>query len=301
MNTALQKKMKESIEIVQKAEKTALTYDPENGFYLAFSGGKDSLCVHRILEIANVKFKGHFNLTSMEPPELIRFVRENYPNIENIKPRKSVYELSKTNSVPTRLFRWCCRAYKETAGAGKVTVTGVRKAESTNRGKRKIIEVTKHKFAGSWEEFTDFQKNNATFSINNAGETEMTIGCIHGKETIILNPIIEWTENDVWTFIKEQNLKYCKLYDEGYKRIGCMLCPMQSRREAIRDIEKYPHLKKRWIKAIQYLIDNNKLHRMTDRMNIPEEEKAEMFFNYWISKKSFEKFFIDNFVQKKLF
>ena len=75
----LRKKMLHSVELLQKAEKIALNYDAENGYYLAFSGGKDSQALFHMAQLAGVKFCGHMNLTSVDPPEVIRFVKKNYP------------------------------------------------------------------------------------------------------------------------------------------------------------------------------------------------------------------------------
>ena len=84
----LRKKMLHSVELLQKAEKIALNYDAEQGYYLAFSGGKDSQALFHIAQLAGVKFSGHMNLTSVDPPEVIRFVKRNYPEVELIKPKR---------------------------------------------------------------------------------------------------------------------------------------------------------------------------------------------------------------------
>ena len=83
----LDKKIDYSIALLRKAESMALLLDPENGFYLAFSGGKDSQALYHIAQMAGVKFKAHMNLTSVDPPEVIRFVRRQYPDVELINLR----------------------------------------------------------------------------------------------------------------------------------------------------------------------------------------------------------------------
>ena len=89
----LRKKMLHSVELLQKAEKIALNYDTEQGYYLAFSGGKDSQALYHMTQLAGVKFQGHMNLTSVDPPEVIRFVKQNYPEVELIKPKKSIFQI----------------------------------------------------------------------------------------------------------------------------------------------------------------------------------------------------------------
>lgn len=53
----LDKKIDYSIALLRKAESMALRLDPENGFYLAFSGGKDSQALYHIAQMAGVIFK----------------------------------------------------------------------------------------------------------------------------------------------------------------------------------------------------------------------------------------------------
>lgn len=128
----LDKKIDYSIALLRKAESMALRLDPENGFYLAFSGGKDSQALYHIAQMAGVKFKAHMNLTSVDPPEVIRFVRRQYPDVELIKPKMSIYEMAKKKHIlPTMRFRWCCAEYKEFSGDGKVNLIGIRNKKSS--------------------------------------------------------------------------------------------------------------------------------------------------------------------------
>jgi phosphoadenosine phosphosulfate reductase len=45
-----------------------------------------------------------------------------------------------------------------------------------------------------------------------------------GNNVIKLNPLLSWNEEDVWAFIKENNVPYNKLHDSGYPSIGCAPC-----------------------------------------------------------------------------
>ena len=259
----LRKKMLHSVELLQKAEKIALNYDAEQGYYLAFSGGKDSQALYHMTQLAGVRFQGHMNLTSVDPPEVIRFVKKNYPEVELIKPGKSIFQHAIEKQIlPTMRVRWCCAEYKETAGAGKVTLIGIRKAESTRRAKRNEVEINNRKFSGDLdglEEYLQEQKAKRMkrkskadgVNITNADE-EQTLGCIHGKESLLISPIIYWTEQDVWEFLNEVvKVPHCSLYDEGWHRIGCIGCPMSSHKQKMLENERYPHIKRGWIKAIK--------------------------------------------------
>lgn len=201
---ALKKKIIYSVELLRKSEKTALRLDPEDGFYLAFSGGKDSQALYHIAKLAGVKFKAHMNLTSVDPPEVIRFVRTEYPDVELIKPKMSIYDMAKKKRMlPTMRFRWCCAEYKEVSGAGKVTLIGIRKQESARRAKREEVS-TSIKGKRTEENFDQWSEHEETM-----------VTCVKGKDKILVSPIIYWTERDVWEFLNTNSIPHCSLYDEG--------------------------------------------------------------------------------------
>lgn len=236
-------------------------YDPENGFYLAFSGGKDSQTLYHVAEIAGVKFKGHMNLTSVDPPEVIRFVKSSYPELELIKPTKSIFQRAvERKMLPTQRVRWCCADYKESAGAGKVVLIGICHEESTRRAKRNEVEVNSKKFSGNLEQFEKYRhkvlekkkrgRKTTPLNITNASG-EHVVGCISGKESLLISPIIHWTEKDVWELLTIMGVPHCSLCDEGWKRLGCIGCPMSSPKTKRRENERWPHVKRNWIKAIK--------------------------------------------------
>ena len=267
LNTAspgLRYRIEKSVELLRKSERLALQYDAENGFFLAFSGGKDSQALYHIAELAGVKFKSHFSPTTVDPPHVIRFIRKNYPDCEFLKVDKSIYQLAREKGmVPTRKIRWCCAEFKETTGAGKVTLTGVRHAESARRAKRNSVEVSNYKYSGDLDKFFEWQAEQIKKKTKNLNQDEFSrdkeseVRCISGKDSIIINPIIEWSDSDVWTFLnKVVRVPHCELYDPPYNRhrIGCILCPMSNKRDRYRDIELYPHIKQKWIGVFESFI-----------------------------------------------
>lgn len=241
-----------------------MAYDPYNGYYNTFSGGKDSQCLYHLVQMAGVKHKTHMNLTSVDPPEVIRFVKKQYPDVELIKPRDSIYNIAvKRKILPTMRVRWCCEEFKESAGAGKVTLIGIRHAESSRRAKRNEVEINSRKFSGTLEQLDEYRdKQNSSkkrgrkhndakeINITNA-DGERVLGCIHGKESLLISPIIYWTDDDVWTFLNTLGIAHCELYDQGWHRIGCIGCPMSSRKQKMIENARYPHVKRNWIKAIK--------------------------------------------------
>lgn len=133
---------------VQLAIERLKNFEPPEGYFVAFSGGKDSQCIYHLCEMAGVKFDAHYSVTSVDPPELVRFIRENYPSVTMEIPRDKNGEpitmwnlIPKKLMPPTRLARYCCSTLKEREGEGRVTVTGVRWAESNNRKENQGIAV----------------------------------------------------------------------------------------------------------------------------------------------------------------
>lgn len=130
-------------EICDKVElsiKRLKAFEPPEGYYVAFSGGKDSQCIYHLCQMAGVKFDAHYNVTSVDPPELVQFIKDHYPDVHRDYPRDkdgnvvTMWNLIPAERMPpTRLVRYCCEVLKETNGRGRYTVTGVRQAESANR------------------------------------------------------------------------------------------------------------------------------------------------------------------------
>lgn len=263
LSEPLRKKLEHSVELLRKAERLALAYDDVYGYYLAFSGGKDSQCLYHVAKLAGVRFKAHMNLTSIDPPEVIRFVKREYPDVELVKPKKSIFQFAVENQIlPTMRVRWCCAEYKETAGAGKVTLIGIRRAESARRAKRNEVEIDSRKFSGDLDGLEEYRKtrnrekrgrkpkDNREVTIVNA-DGESVLGCIRGKESLLISPIIDWTDDEVWEFLGALGVEHCELYDEGWRRIGCIGCPMSSHKQKMIENARYPHVKRNWIKAIK--------------------------------------------------
>jgi len=95
----------------------------------------------------------------------------------------------------------------------------------------------------------------------------------------LLSPIINWTNSDVWNFIRSRNIEYCELYDKGYHRIGCMFCPMTNVKSKQRDRRNYPGVEKQIKKSIQELVNKNNYGNDLDG-NVDD------IFNWWISNDS---------------
>jgi len=235
---------------VQVAKERLKTYEPKDGYYIAFSGGKDSCTIKALADMAGVKYDAHYTNTGIDPPELVRFIIEQHPDVHRDIPRdKDGNRITMWNLIPkkkmppTRIVRYCCSALKEDQGEGRFVVTGVRRSESVKRKKsRHMVEDHGVHAANNQLNFTENLEDAPQFKI-----------CPQ-KHRYILNPIIDWSTEEVWEFLKENNIPYCKLYDEGKKRLGCIGCPMQGGAGMLKDFEKYPRYRKLYMVAFEKML-----------------------------------------------
>lgn len=238
------------IDKVQQAIDRLKDHEPEEGYYLAFSGGKDSVCIKALADMAGVKYDAHYNITTVDPPELVKFIKRFHPDVIREKPNTNMWQLMKDHqSPPMRQRRFCCEDLKEGGGKGRVVITGIRAAESLSRAKKRKI----------WETPQCGQK---------------------GGSKYLLNIIFEWSTSDVWQFIREKNLHYCNLYDQGRKRLGCILCPLSKQSEKKMDIEMYPHIVKKYKDTIEELIKLN----TTGNKHFKRYPTPDKYFKWWVSK-----------------
>ena len=254
----IENKIKYSIDLLQKHEATALKMNPE-GYYLAFSGGKDSQVIYELCKMAGVKFKAHFSCTTVDPKEVLRFIREKYPDVIWHRPEKSMFKLIEENKeLPLKQHPFCCRLIKEVHGGNSIMITGIRAAESRARANR----------------------------------NELSHFCLkNGVDKISLSIILYWTTSEVWQFVRNTIGYYCELYDMGFHRIGCVLCPQASPKNRIHQLLISPRFEYAYKKAIQKCINNGSYKGF---------ENADDVFNWWIRCISKKKYFA-NKLQYKLY
>lgn len=228
------------IDRVQIAIDRLKIFEPPEGYYLAYSGGKDSDTILALAKMAGVKFDAHYHLTTVDPPELVYHVRR-HPEVQIEKPNITMWQLiKKKGMLPTRVSRFCCAYFKERGGAGRLVMTGVRGGESHRRSKRKMNEF-----------------------------------CYKDKTKSYFHPIIDWSDKDVWEFLKSYNIPYCKLYDPPYnmKRIGCVMCPLSN--NVLKEINLFPKIAEAYKRATVRAWDEKK-----------HFTSGEDMFNWWISGRS---------------
>ena len=218
---------------------------PPEGYYVAFSGGKDSVVILDLVNRAGVAHDSHYNITCVDPPELVQFIKREHPEVERHPPTKSMWTLIQREGLPTRQMRHCCRHLKERGGIGRVVVTGIRAQESVARKTRGPVERSRR----------------------------------HASKTFV-HPILNWRGGDVWQYIRERNIPYCHLYDEGFRRLGCVVCPFN--REVARGMRRWPKLFAAARRALQRGWDDPTVGAYSKaRTKFPD---AEAFWEWWLSR-----------------
>lgn len=208
---------------------------------MAFSGGKDSIVLKRLADMAGVKYDAHMSLTGVDPPELLRLVKIYYPDVILEKPPKSMFQLIYDKCMlPTRVNRWCCMELKERYGLNRLVLTGIRSQESYSRKNRRMIEL-----------------------------------CRSDPRKRYFHAIIDWTYEEIWKFITDEMLFYCELYDKGFERIGCIGCPMSSRRKF--EFAYFPKFYDAYLHTIERMLDNPKRKDKT--------QTAKQVMGWWLSGK----------------
>lgn len=273
----------------KKAIERLKAFEPDNGYFLAYSGGKDGDTIKILAELAGVKFEAVHTLTSVDAPETVNYIKSQknvkirIPRDKNGKHITMWNLIPKKRIPPTRLMRYCCNM-KESAGHGRLVVTGVRWSESTRRkehaGLVKFMEKPKTTQKLAEEIGVDYRvTKQGGIVLNNDNDTarKMVEACYESRKTII-NPIIDWEDEDVWKFLKYYGCKSNPLYECGFKRIGCVGCPMAGKIRKY-EFERYPKYKDNYIKAFDRMLAN----RLKEGLEIRENWKTgEEVFNWWM-------------------
>ena len=248
----LESQIKKSIGLIHEYAPYA---EQAGGYKVGFSGGKDSQVLYQIFKESGVNFTAIYNVTTNDPPENVRFIRSEYPDVEFSLPKLNFFDLAvKKKQLPTIHKRFCCKYLKEQSKG--FYALGIRREESPKRKTYPVISLNNKK---------EFSK-----------ET-------YKSQRVRFYPIIEWNESEVWEFIDIRNIKVNPVYDT-FGRVGCMLCPYANKKQWLYWFNKYPRLKIKMLSTIHKLRQNGSYDKLA-------EYSDEEILDWWMSKQSMKQYF----------
>lgn len=249
-------KEKTAIMRLQEASQMSLAFY-EFPLVVTISGGKDSSVCLELAKRAGIPFEVMHNHTTADAPETVYFVRSDFKKIESqgIKctlnypiykgMRTSMWDLIPQKLMPpTRLVRYCCNVLKESGGKGRFIVTGVRWAESAKRANNRGVLEVLHK-----------DKEKRIVLNNDNDESRRLFEACTIKAKRVCNPIVDWADEDVWDYIQSEHITTNPLYQEGFKRVGCIGCPMAGTKGRQFEFARYPKFKDMYIRAFDKMIE----------------------------------------------
>lgn len=271
-----------AIERLQTASEMSLRY---YGLPLVItdSGGKDSSVCKELAIRAGIPFEVLHNHTTADAPETVYFIRKEARRFEdlgiNYEINYPTYKGQRTSMCslipqklmpPTRLVRYCCSILKETGGAGRFITTGVRWAESTNRKNNR----------GIYEKISR-QKENKIILNNDNDDKRMLFENCRLKAKRVVNPIVDWKDDDVWSFLEDAKKPVNTLYEEGFCRVGCVGCPMASKHREI-EFVRWPAYKNLYIRSFDKMLQERKRRGKLTTGSWKNGATGLDVFNWWM-------------------
>lgn len=247
---------------------------------ITYSGGKDSDVLLRLAINSGIPFEVSHSLTTADAPETVYHVRKTFRLLEekgipakvdyHVQPggsRLTMWNLIPKNfAPPTRLVRYCCANLKESSGKGRFIATGVRWAESVRRkNSRGLIEVS-HR-----------DKNKRLVLMDDNDETRMQFENCQMKARRVVNPIIGWGNKEVWDYAETEKICMNPLYGCGHTRVGCIGCPLASKRARIEEFIIWPKYKQAYIRAFDRMLE---MKRMAGKSG--SWQTGVDVFNWWM-------------------
>ncbi len=259
---------------------------------ICYSGGKDSDLLLQLAINAGINFEVLHSHTTVDAPETVYHIRDtfrrleergikcsiSYPKYKN--KRVTMWSLIPTKGMPpTRLVRYCCSILKEQGGEERAVATGVRWAESNARKQRGIYESIRPK-----------KEDRIVLQNDNDDKREFYEECQVKRKTVI-NPIVDWTDSEVFDYLAENKTILNPLYKEGFCRIGCVGCPMARKKNRYFEFRRYPTYKQAYIHAFEKMLEARKARgKKVDKT----WQSGYDVFRWWMEENPLQIEFSDN-------
>lgn len=236
----------EKIAIAQKAIREFVEHFGVDGIYISFSGGKDSTVLIHLCRQLYPDLVGLYSDTGLEFPEIRDFV-QTFDNITIVTPKMHHREMLKKCGYPVvskEQAEWIYRIRSGTSsGAIQKAFYGMNLDGTPTRFKlseqwKYLLNAPFNIGSGCCKEMklkpiAEYVKKTGRVPIIGTTASESALRAqkflqygfynLEGKKAQC-TPMSIWTDGDVWEYIHRFNLPYCKIYDMGYDRTGCVFC-----------------------------------------------------------------------------
>lgn len=247
---------------------------------LCYRGGKDSDVLLQLAINSGIDFEVLHNHTTIDAPETVYHIRNTFKKLElqGIKctiekptykgERVTMWSLIPMKMFPpTRIVRYCCTVLKERGGRNRAIATGVRRAESIARSKR-----------GIYEDYNSDKKKKIILNNDNDDKRRWFERCQKQAKTII-NPIVDWNDENIKDYIQSEKIDLNPLYCEGFRRVGCVGCPMAGKHRYV-EFRRYPTYKKAYIHAFDRMLSA----RIANEKDKTKWQTGYDVFRWWLEE-----------------
>ena len=243
---------------------------------ICYSGGKDSDVILRLAmeTLTPDQYEVLHSITTVDSPITNKYVNDIYKELKSkgIKAEKNIpvgpdgkpthmWKLIVQRQMPpTRLARYCCQVLKEVSTPNRIAVLGVRQDESSMRKGRDVFGIrgeTKKDYVHFSVDHTEevfhegLEKEN---EVNGEAWDCTLIKNMKLQKDAIVNLIYEWSDEDVWNYLRSNNYPHNPMYEMGYHRVGCVGCPMATYKQKKKEFSDFPGVKNLYIKAFDEML-----------------------------------------------
>ena len=277
-----------SIERIKTASEMSLHYYGKP-LVCTYSGGKDSDVMLELFKRSGIPFEVHHSHTTADAPQTVYHIRKVFRTLEldgvrcNIDYHKqpdgsriTMWNLiPKKKMPPTRIVRYCCSILKESGCSNRMIATGVRWNESAKRKRRAEFEAL-----GKTQK--EALRVTEKMLLSDSDESRLLFEKCEMKAKTVVNPIIDWKNEEIWDFYRSECPHHNPLYENGYDRVGCIGCPAAGKIRW-REFADFPKYKSAYIFAFDRMLQ---VMRADGTGRMPKWKDAEEVFLWWMKDKN---------------